>query len=195
MTASPPLHRPFHLLGVFAASVLAFGLVASAAGAALYIYENERPTPEAAPAPAANVDLPEGLVLIQQVESAADWERELQFAPVVPETLPEGVVAEAGYYLQQPDSFGRRAGHVRYAYGDGAPAIVLIEQAGTISAEPPMKALESSGKRSHIVTFACGSIVIQAQVYFDVEGGAVGSPKETAAIAEGFVTGLRSQCD
>lgn len=192
--ASTPQHRPIRLLGVFAASVLAFGVVASAVLAAVYIYESEQP-PVSAPAPGVNVELPNGLVLIERVETAADWDRALQFEPIYPALLPDGVADEAMLYLQQPDSFGRRAGHVRYAYGDGAPAVVLIEQAGTIAAEPPMKVLESSGKRSHIATFACGTIVIQAQVYFDVEGGAAGSSTETGLIAEDFVAGLRSQCD
>jgi hypothetical protein len=184
---------PVRLVGLFAFSVLVFGLLASAAGAAMYVVDTERGRGTDAVAPAANVELPSGLVLVSQVDEQV-WRDKVGFAPFLPDIMPAGVDPTPRLYVQQPDDHSRVAGHVRYAPA-GGPAVVLIEQQGTLSREVGMRTQDSDSARSHIETFVCGTIVIQAQVYFSLESDAAPTAGETGLIAADFVNALRAQCD
>ena len=195
MTVLARPHDPSRLARIFVSSVLAFGLVAAAAGAILYIIDNERSSGAAPVATGGGtVDLPAGLVQIRRVDSVAEWKDAMRFKPLLAEALPDGVVDAPALYLQQPDAAGRRAGHVRYVREDGAPGVVLIEQQGTISTEPPVKTGEAAGTRMYLQTITCGTLVIQAQLYFQAGTGALPPESETAATAEAFIAGLRDQC-
>ncbi len=196
MTVLARPNHPARLAGVFAFSVVAFALVAAAAGAVLYIFENERAS--GAPSPIAGggtVDLPTGMVQIRRIDSFAEWNDALGFKPLLADALPDGVDDAPVLYLQQPDDAGRRTGHVRYMRDNGAPAVVLIEQQGTISAEPPMKTGETAGTRMHAQTFVCGSLVIQAQLYFQSDPAPLPAIAETEATSRAFVDGLRGLCE
>jgi len=196
MTVLARPNHPVRLAGVLAASVLAFGIVASAAGAVLYVVDNERGATQFAAPVQATVELPAGMVLIKRVDNTTGWKDALGFEPLLAEALPEGVLDQPMLYLQQPDARGRIAGHVRYAHADGSPAIALIEQQGTNFEEPPMKTEEpAAGTRLHLLTFTCGDLVVQSQVYFQAGDGELLAAAETQAIAEAFITDLREQCD
>ena len=189
-------NHPARLAGVFASSILAFGIVAAAAAAILYIVESEGwfSSPPAAPTVNANVDLPPGLILIRRVEGPVVWASQVGFEPIAADVLPDGVDATPLYFLQQPDATGRRAGHLRYT-AQGGPLVVLVEQQGTLDTEPEMQATETDAGRAYTQWVSCGNIVIQAQLYFSLD--AAGSPlpaSQTATIAERFVAALRDQC-
>jgi hypothetical protein len=143
--------------------------------------------------PTANLDLPAGMVVIRPTV-IEEWRDVLGFDPVLAEVLPDNVVATPLYFLQPQDAEFGTAGHVRYAYEDGTPAIALIEQSGGLKTDSPMKVLESGGTRAHIVNLACGNIVIQAQLFFALDVAEPPVPTETTAAAEAFVAPLREQC-
>jgi hypothetical protein len=194
MTVLARPNHPARLAGVFVFSVLAFGLVAAAAGAVLYIIQNERASATPSTVSGGTVDLPPGMVQIRRIDSFAAWKDALGFAPLLPDALPEGVANAPALYLQQPDASGRPAGHVRYARADGSPAVVLIEQQGTISAEPLLKTAETDGTRLHLQTFTCGSLVVQAQLYFQSDPNPLPPVSQTEDAATSFIEGLRQQC-
>jgi hypothetical protein len=194
MTVIVRPNHPARLAGVFAASIAAFALVAAAAGAVLYIVDNERRS--AAPTatgPIADVDLPSGLVLVQPIEGEAAWRDALGFRPIIPDSLPEGVGAEPAYLLQQPDSRGRRAGHLRFGSESG-PTIVLVEQQGQIAAEKPLYSNESENTRAYFESFQCGLVVIQAQIYFSLDVAPPPLIVATNSVANSFMADLKDQC-
>lgn len=187
-------NHPARLAGVFLAGIAAFGIIAGAAYAVMYIIDNETSTAgQPTQSPTANLDLPAGMVVIRPTD-LQEWNEALGFEPVLAEVLPEGVIETPLYFLQPQDPEFGTAGHVRYAYGDGSPAIALIEQVGGLDTSSPMKVLESAGTRAHIVNLGCGGIVIQAQVFFAIDVADPPAPKETTATAERFVETLRDQC-
>jgi hypothetical protein len=187
-------HHPARLVGVFFGGIAAFGLIAAAAYAVIYIVDNETSnTPPPVPAPAANLDLPAGMVVIRPTV-VEEWRDVLGFDPVLPEVLPQDVINTPLYFLQPQDAEFGSAGHVRYAYADGTPAIALIEQLGGLKTDSPMKVLESGGTRVHIANMPCGDIVIQAQMFFAIDVTDPPAPADTTAAAEAFVTPLRDQC-
>jgi hypothetical protein len=186
-------NHPARLAGVFFGGIAAFALIAAAAYAVMYIVDNETSTVPPPPVPAANLDLPAGMVVIRPTV-VEEWREMLGFEPVLAEVLPDGVVETPLYFLQPQDAEFGTAGHVRYAYEDGTPAIALIEQAGGLKTDSPMKALESGGTRAHIVNMPCGDIVIQAQMFFAIDVADPPSPQETTAAAEAFAAPLREQC-
>jgi hypothetical protein len=193
MTVVLRSQQPLRLFGVFAAALGAFALIAAAAYAVLYIVENETAKPAPPPAPAADFDLPQGMVVIRPTD-LGEWEEVLGFAPVVAAELPDGVVDMPLYFLQPPDATFGVAGHVRYAYMDGRPAISLIEQVGGLDTDSPMKAVESADTRVHIVNLPCGEIVIQAQMFFQGDGPDAPTPKDSSATAGAFFDSLRDHC-
>ena len=187
-------NHPARLAGVFLGGVAAFALIAAAAYAVMYIVDNETSTAPPPAVPAANLDLPAGMVVIRPTV-VEEWRDVLGFEPVLAEVLPDNVVETPLYFLQPQDAEFGTAGHVRYAYEDGTPAIALIEQTGGLKTDSPMKVLESGGTRAHIVNLACGDIVIQAQMFFATDVAAdPPAPAETTAAAEAFVAPLRDQC-
>lgn len=196
MTVLARPNHPVRLAGVFVLGVLAFGLVAAAAGAVLYIIDNERSS-GAPPAVAngVNVDLPPGLALLHRVDSVAEWSDALGFKPVMADMLPEGVVDQPLLYVQQPDKAGNVAGRVRYGRDDGAPGVELIEQPGTPASDLTMRLVESAGTRVHIQALACGSLAIHVQVFFQEDaGGELPGVPVTEAVAQAVVASLRDQC-
>jgi hypothetical protein len=187
-------NHPARLVGVFAAALGAFALLAAAAYAAIYIVDQETAGPAPAPAPAADFDIPDDMVIIRPTD-LAEWDDVLGFQPVLAETLPPRVVGTPLYFLQPNNPTHGVAGHVRYAYEDGTPAISLIEQSGGLDTTSPMKAVESAGTRVHLINLACGDIVIQAQMFFPAGDTAAQDPKATSAAAAAFFDGLRAQCE
>ena len=194
MTVIARPNHPARLAGVFAASIAAFALVAAAAGAVLYIVDNERGGATVAPAgPEIDVDLPSGLVLVLPIEGQDAWLDALGFSPIVPASLPAGVDAEPAYFLEQPDSRGRRAGHLRYG-SDAGPTVVLVEQQGQIVADKPLYSKESDGSRAYFESFQCGLVVIQAQIYFNQDPADLAPAAVTQSTADAFMTDLKDQC-
>jgi hypothetical protein len=187
-------NHPARLFGVFAAALGAFALVAAAAYAAMYIVDQETAGPASTPAPAAEFDIPDDMVIIRPTD-LAEWDDLLGFEPVVAEALPAGVVATPLYFLQPNNPKHGVAGHVRYAYEDGTPAISLIEQSRGLDTTSPMTAVESAGTRVHLVNMQCGDIVIQAQMFFPARDTAPQDPKATSAAAAAFFDDLRAQCE
>jgi hypothetical protein len=185
-------NHPARMAGVFVAAVSAFALVAAAAYAVLYIIDNETQS-SVTPQTGANFDLPEGMVAIRPTD-VEEWESELGFEPVLAGELPAGVIDDPLYFLQPPSEEFGVAGHVRYAYEDGRPAISLVEQSAGFDVSSPMKAIESESTRVHLVNLACGDIVIQAQMFFRADGVDAPEPKETSAIAASFFEALTRQC-
>lgn len=186
-----PAH-PVRLAGVFLASLAAFALVAAAAGAVMYILDNERGGSTAI-APHADVDLPPGMVLVRPIEGESQWRDALAFSPIIPETLPASVDASPLYFLQQPDARGRQAGHVRFA-SQGGPTIILVEQQGELTQESPLRTQESPGTRAYLEAFACGTIVLQTQLYFSLDAESLPPRAETVAVAQKFSDDLHEQC-
>jgi len=193
MTVVTRQHTTARLLGVFALSLAAFGLVASAAGAALYVIDSERGFGTDEGTATANVDLPSGMVLVTRLADAAAWEPKLGFEPVLPDELPAGVGTQPHYYAQQPDERGRLAGHIRYA-SEGGPSVVLVEQQGTLSREVGMRTQELDGVRQHVESFGCGLVVIQAQLYVSTDAPGAPTAEDSGAMAAAFVASLRRQC-
>lgn len=193
MTVLAQPRQPLRLLGVFAASLAGFALIAAAVGAVLYIVDNETAAPSSPLSFQADVDLPPGMVLVRPVESADQWRDALAFAPILPETLPEGLLDDPLYFLQQPDARGRIAGHIRFATS-GGPTLILVEQQGQIAVERPLRAQESDSSVGYLEAFACGNIVIQTQLYFSKDTANAVDPDESLAIARAFSDALHAQC-
>ena len=193
MTVLAQPRQPLRLVGVFVASVAAFALIAAAAGAVLYIIDNETSSPVTSVLPQADVDLPPGMVLVRSIESADQWRDSLGFAPVIPESLPAGIDGEPLYFLQQPDARGRTAGHVRFA-SEGGPTLILVQQEGRIAQDSPLRTQESDGSRAYLESFACGTVVMQTQLYFSTDGASPPTASESFAIASAFSESLHQQC-
>jgi hypothetical protein len=187
------LTRPSHALrlaGLFATSVAVFGLFAAAAGAVLYMIDNERGVSRPGAAPTADIELPPGLTLVHRIDGPDVWEERLGFAPVMPKALPDGVRDDAIFLLQPDDEGGWRAGHIRFA-GDAGVWLVLVEQYGALSSEEPTRTIETDETLAYVGAFSCGPIILQPQVYVS---RTLLSGADAEAIAEAFVSGLREQC-
>jgi hypothetical protein len=193
MTVVAQPQHPARLVGVLVRALAAFALLASAAYAVLYIVDNETRSAPAPPPAASDLGLPDGMVAIRPTD-LTEWKDILGFEPVLANDLPSGVIDGPVYFMQPPSGEFGVAGHVRYAYEDGRPAISLIEQSGGLDVTSPMKAIESGGTRVHLVNLACGDIVIQAQMFFRADGPDAPDPAATTATASAFFDGLRAQC-
>lgn len=194
MTVLARPNHPLRLAGVFAASLLAFGVIAAAAAAVLFIVDRETDgSVSSQVAVDANVELPAGMVLVRQVADAEAWNAELGFEPIEPDSLPSGMVGPT-YHVQQPDAAGRIAGHLRYTAEEGRLLIVLVEQRGTLAVGRPMRTGETPTTREHIESFGCGNVVITAQLFFSLDGPAAPTATESLATSEALVANLREQC-
>jgi hypothetical protein len=184
-------NHPLRLGAFFLGALTASALVASAAGAVLYIMDREFGEPaRPAPHPSAKVDLPEGLVLVRRIDGPGEWEPALGFEPVMPERLPEGVDSSPVYLLQPGEDGGWRAGHIRYTSA-GGPSVVLVQHEAALADGAEPRVIETDESLAIIDIIDCGPIAIQSQLYFDTQN----TDEATArAIADDFESGLRAQC-
>jgi hypothetical protein len=72
--------------------------------------------------------------------------------------------------------------------------LVLVEQRGTLSEDRPMRTGEIETTREHIQSFTCGTLVITAQLFFNLEAPSAPNVETSLGIAEKTVAAIRAQC-
>lgn len=200
---SQPNH-PARLLAIFGGTAAACAVVAAAALALMYVIGEER---EAAPRakPLADVEAPDGLVVVVPVADAQAFEELTGFAPVEAAWLPEGTQSSPVYSVTPEDDGGKREGRVSYGERDGfssegvrGPAIVLVEamRAAAPDADGTLRRLTAGNGRTLVSRFACGEIAVEAQFYFSPppEPGAEIVTPYMRETAQRFVDELRESC-
>jgi hypothetical protein len=182
---------------LFARSVTVAGIIAAALYAAIYVARDQRSTdaPPAA-APGKGIDLPTGLQLLTPLEDAAEFERVLGFAPVVPQALPEGTTTRARFDASQPDAHGARTGQLRFAGNRDAsgappgPAVLLVESQPAHGVAAPPAALRAIKTGTFTASMSCGAVHVDAWIYFPDDA----DPTHTSAAARSFVSAFEAQC-
>jgi hypothetical protein len=196
------------LSALFLGTLLATALVATAALAAIYVQRRQSASPappNIAPAqPRPDLNLPPGLVTLQRVGDAAEFETLAGFAPFLPSALPETTATDAALSVTLPDANGRRYGRVAYSpkatevEGISGPMVVLMEARGTggPGVDGVLKRLGGGDSRAVAATYACGQLVIDAQFYYGPPA-ADGEPYITpymTDIAGRFLDQAKSEC-
>lgn len=176
MTAFSRSNHPLRLAALFAGTVLAAGLVASAAGAVLYIVDDQRTGPAVADTPLdTNLDVPDGLVVLQLVDTREQLAAEVGFEPLLAGVLPETTDGEPVFAVTQPDEHGVRFAHVSYSAkkdvaidGITGPTVVLFQGKGEPgpAVDGELRRIEWGNARALAATFPCGDLVVDARFYF-----------------------------
>lgn len=209
---SRPNH-PLRLVGIFAASVAFFAVVAAAAVALAYIVRTQRGGPVSQVAGVSvdpkqsELNLPDGLVAWRRVQDADEFKQLAGFKPFVPQTLPEGTQPNPSLAVSFPDDNGTRVGRIGYspradydANGITGPMVVIQEAKGTpgTGIDGELKRLTSGDGRALAATVACKKqgLVLDVQLYFGPPP-APGEPFITPSmtdVAQKFVDGVKAQC-
>jgi hypothetical protein len=206
MTAFSRANHPLRLAALFAGTLLAAGLVASAAGAVLYIVDDQRTGPAVADAPPdTNLDVPDGLVVLQILETLDELAAEVGFEPLLAGLLPETTERRPVFAATQPDEHGVRFAHVSYSAkkdttvdGITGPTVVLFQGQGEPGpdVDGELRRIEWGNARALAATFACGDLVVDARFYFSPDaapGEPFLNPRMTSA-AEMVVDDLLERC-
>jgi len=181
---------PARLLWLFARSLAVSALIAAAAYAALYVAHDMRT--RAAPAagqPQGNAVVAPGLELLTPYADAEALAAAVGFTPVLPEQLPDGVVAPK-FDATQPDASGVRRAEIRYAArrDGGGPALLLVESLA--AAGSPASFASDGAIGRYAAAVRCGDVSVAALLFFPASA----PPADAATSAAGFFDALRAQC-
>jgi len=200
-------NHPARLFALFAATLAAVGVFASAIYAGTYVWQDltsGSDSPAAAAVAPPGVDTPEGLVVLIPVDDAAAFKAATGFAPFVPERVPAGTDAVAKFAVTQPDENGRQLGRVGFSSkrgyekeGISGPVVVVAEGKGKPGAGVDGELKQLAGGRALSATFACGDLVLDVQLYFgpDIANGEAAITPYMREVASSFVSDIRDQCD
>jgi hypothetical protein len=205
---SQPNH-PFRLAAMVAAGSIAAWIVVMALISVRYIVEDQRDSAVnrvlgTSAEPGANIEAPEGLVIVTPVDTAAEFEELAGFAPFLPDELPASSVPEPNFAVTPPDEYGFRMGRVSYsaregwsAYGITGPVVVIAQGKGEAGegVDGALKLIKG-GTRSLASTFACGDLVLDVQLYFgpDPQANEEIVTPHMRDVAVRFLDGIREQC-
>lgn len=200
--------HPLRLGAILAAALGFFAIVATAAYAALWMFEDQRASSRVSAVAGVSftpdVQIP-GAIVLQRVKDADEFEELGGFKPFIPEGLPEQTEEEPALSLTLPDDAGKRVGRVGFsAKADAAtdgitgPLVVLIEAPGTAGAtvDGELKRVTSGNGRELAATLPCGDLVVDVQLYFGpdpAEGEPFVKPYMTAT-AQSFIDSVKAQC-
>jgi hypothetical protein len=196
------------LPALFLTSLAFFGIVATAAYALSWVVQDMRGARDGDVAGFAvnpEFNLPEGVIAIQRVADADQFEQLAGFAPFIPEQLPATTDGAVSLGLTLPDEEGRRAGRVGFSAKEGAdvdgitgPLIVIFQAPGAPADEldGELQRITTGNGRALAATFLCGGLVLDVQLYFGPDP-ADGEPFLTpymTDVADDFIAGIRDQC-
>lgn len=208
IAASTP-NSPLRLAGILVASVAFFAIVGGALVAAAWMIDNQRGgtgrVSEVAGAQVVpDVSIP-GVIALQHVSDAAQFEDLAGFSPFIPDHLPATTTDKPALSLTFPDADGNRIGRVGFSAKDvpaeegiTGPIIVLVEARGKpgASIDSELKRLTAGNARAVAATLPCGDLVVDAQFYFGpnpAEGEPFVTPYMTS-VATDFLAAMTSQC-
>jgi hypothetical protein len=204
-------NSPPRLLAVLAASIAFFAIVGAAAFAVVYIVQDQRAIHRVSAVAAAThiptqseLGLPKGVIALQRVKDAGEFEQVLGFKPFIPKQLPDTTKDDLSLSITLPDDNGVRLGRIGYSMSDAAvegitgPTVVLMESQGTPApdAGSQLMRLTSGNGRALVATIACKGLVIDVQLFF----GPAPQPGEPfltpymTGVGQEFLDGLNRQC-
>jgi len=204
-------NSPKRLAGVFVASAAFFSIVAAAALSAIYVAQDQRAVHRVSQVAAAehvpaqaDLGLPSGVIALQRVKDADEFEAVLGFKPFIPKQLPETTRNDLSLAITLPDADGGRIGRVGYSMGGAAvdgitgPTVVLMESVGKPPADASRQLMRLTGGsgRALVATVACRGLVIDVQLFFGPApqpGGPFLTPYMTA-VGQKFLDGVNRQC-
>lgn len=205
MAALARPNHPVRLGAFFVSAALFASIVASAAGAAMYVYDDLRGGASSVTLAASDIRTPDGVQVVIPVEGRTEFEQVAGFAPFVPEQLPETTDGTAKFAVTPEDASGGRIGRVAFsarkdaeAGGISGPIVVIAQAQGRPGSgvDGQLKQLTNGGTRAVVATMVCGDLVLDVQLYFG-PAAAEGEPAVTpymTAVAQEFVDGVRRQC-
>ena len=211
MTVISQANHPARLAAIFFGTIVAFGVVLTAALSAYLVWLDidARTTGDLATIDGADgsgaVQSPEGLIVVIPAENPAEFEALAGFPPFVPDHVPSSTEPTPVYAVTQPDANGFRVGRVAFSAKNEAvdgitgPVIVIGEAHGRPGdgVDGELKRI-SNGARALVATLGCGDLVIDVQLYFSPAELAPGEELITPymrQIATGFIDGIKGQCE
>jgi hypothetical protein len=204
---STPNH-PLRLLGILAAGIAFFAIVGGAIFAAVAIAGDLRSRHTSQVAGAAlqrDVQVPAGMIALQRVNSAKEFEAIAGFKPFVPWYVPAGTQHDYTLSVSFPDDLGNRVGRVGFSPKDQpdddgitGPMVILIEAPGQPGADVDgeLKRITSASGRALVATIPCRGLVVDVQLYFQ-PAPQPGEPYVTPhmqAVATEFLDAIKDQC-
>lgn len=197
-------NHPARLATLFAASVAATVIVASAIAAALYVVQDIR-AGDNPPSAAPLFDVPDGFMVVLPLESAAQIEEMAGFAPFVPSRVPSTTQPSAHFAVTPEDDAGERTARVAFSaaqdvYVDGinGPLIVLEQtdnfDPGIIESE--VKQLVVEGAYAVRGQFICRDIAVTAAFYYQRQDGLAGGAVTPymVDVARSALDTMQSEC-
>lgn len=205
MTVLTQANHPARLAAIFFGTIAAFGVVLTAALALYLVVLDMRhahaPWP---PSSAADVQSPNGIIVVIPAATPQEFEAIAGFPPFVPSRVPSSTDPTPKFAVTQPDASGFRVGRVAFSAkpdavdGVTGPVIVIGEAYGKPGdgVDGELKSIVS-GARGVAATLPCGDLVIDVQLYFSPTEPAEGEELITPYMREvgrGFLDDVKADC-
>lgn len=196
---------------MLAASVAFFATVGTAAFAVVYIVQDQRAVHRVSEVAAAThiptqseLGLPKGVIALQRVKDAGEFEQVLGFKPFIPKQLPDTTKDDLSLSITLPDDNGVRLGRIGYSTSDTAvagitgPTVVLMESQGAPAADANSQLMRLTGGNGRVLvaTIGCKGLTLDVQLFFGpapAEGEPFLTPYMTD-VSQRFLDGLSRQC-
>jgi hypothetical protein len=198
-------NHPARLISLFGSTLAVCALVAAAAGALLYLIDDQRGAGTQTTVLPGNIEAPEGLEVVIPVDDALALRDIAGFKPFVPKRVPSTTDTTPKFAVSQADADGRRTGRVAFGPKQGTdvdgitgPIVVLVEQPGDggADADGSLRQLTAPNTRGIVSTIGCGELVLQVQLFFGPNpqaGDEIITPY-MQGVARSFVDTLIEQC-
>ena len=184
---------PLRLAWLFARSLLAAGICASALYAGIYVAQDMR-RPAAAPAASANVEAPAGLEVLTRAATADALARLVGFQPTLPGSLPDRTAPAPRLDATQPAADGSRIAEIRYASARNAaggalgPSLLIRESRPDAASAASDAVIIAPGTVRGVIS--CGGLAAEVRLFFPP------STSDAMALDSGraFIDAFRRSC-